>query len=371
MRHQYFQKLERTMPCLPSFSLTIRPLAATTVSMAMIALSGCSAVENIWPFGNDSSNTGSSAVFSDPFAGGAGAFNQQSAAPSTTPLPGFAAQPTASANAASGFGVQPQATPRTFPDGTIDPNGSVGRYQIGPSYTLNGAQIVPRENLSYRELGMAGWYGNGFDGAVTANGEKLNSQLRTFAHRTLPFSTIARLTNTATGRSVVARVNDRGPIETDRLIDVTTRLAQELGFNQAGRAQVMVEVLPNETRIVAELTGGQLGGNASPSTFGQTNNSNARFGQASPNPPSPASSSVSAVGPVVIQAGSFSDQRNALRLQATLSPIGQVRIQPLNINGRPFWRVIVGPYASESEARIALGRVVVAGATDAILQRVQ
>ena len=135
--------------------------------------------------------------------------------------------------------MQPQPVQNTFPEATIDPNGSVGRYQVGPSYGQTALKLS-HVKTSAIEMGMAGWYGNGLDGAVTANGEKLNSQLRTFAHRTLPFSTIARLTNTATGRSVVARVND-DPIETDRLIDVTTRIAQELGFNQTGRAQVFVE----------------------------------------------------------------------------------------------------------------------------------
>jgi len=107
--------------------------------------------------------------------------------------------------------------------------------------------------------GVAGWYGEGFEGATTANGERLNSSLRTIAHRTLPFGTVVRVVNTANGRGVVARVNDRGPIQTDRLIDVTTRISQELAFNDAGRANVQVEVLEAETRRVADLTGGVIG----------------------------------------------------------------------------------------------------------------
>ena len=358
------------MPWTTSLTTALQRISIAATSAALLVLSGCSAVENIWPFGGEDDNTGSSTLFSNPFT--ASSTPTPTQAPVTaTPLPGFAAQPSAPQSASSGFSVQPQPVQNTFPEATIDPNGSVGRYQVGPSYGLNGAQIVPRENLSYREMGMAGWYGNGLDGAVTANGEKLNSQLRTFAHRTLPFSTIARLTNTATGRSVVARVNDRGPIETDRLIDVTTRIAQELGFNQTGRAQVLVEVLEAETRTVANLTGGRVGASTGNSITASFQNQAPTVNQGSTGQFNVSPSSPSASGPVVIQAGSFSDQGNALRLQATLAPIGQVRIQPLNINGRPFWRVIVGPYNTESDARIALGRVVAAGATDAILQRIQ
>ena len=362
--------LEHIMPWTPSLSIALRRVNIAAASAAFLVLSGCSAVENVWPFGGENDNTGSSSIFSNPFAPSSNPPVTQTSV-TATPLPGFAAQPSAPPSAPSGFGVQPQPAQNTFPEATIDPNGAVGRYQVGPSYSLNGAQIIPQEDLDYREMGMAGWYGNGLDGAVTANGEKLNSQLRTFAHRTLPFSTIARLTNTATGRSVVARVNDRGPIETDRLIDVTTRIAQELGFSQAGRAQVLVEVLEAETRTVANLTGGRLGEVPSVSNTSSFQNQAPTVNQRSTSQATVRPSPQSVSGPVVIQAGSFSDQGNALRLQATLSPIGQVRIQPLNINGRPFWRVIVGPYGTESEARIVLGRVVAAGATDAILQRVQ
>ena len=355
------------MPRTPSPSIALRPINVGIMIAALTALSGCSAVENLWPFGEQEGSADTNAMFSNPFEESSNTSSTQSAS-NTTPLPGFAAQ---TSTPSSGFGVQPQSRPNRFPEATIDPNGSVGRYQLGPSYSLNGAQIIPRENLTYRETGLAGWYGNGLDGAVTANGERLNSQLLTFAHRTLPFSTIARLTNTATGRSVVARVNDRGPIETDRLIDVTTRIAQELGFSQAGRAQVLVEVLEAETRTVATLTGGRIGltPNVPNSPSFQTQSTAVSREQTIQ--PTINSPHTGVSGSVVIQAGSFSDQGNALRLQATLAPIGEVNIQALNANGRPFWRVFVGPFVTESEARIALGRVVAAGATDAILRRIQ
>ena len=313
----------------------------------------------------------------------------------------------------AGFAVQSNAaTAPGFPEATIDPNGTVGRYQVGPSYALGGQQIVPTENLNYAEQGVAGWYGDGFDGALTANGERLSAQLRTFAHRTLPFGTIARITNLENGRIAIARVNDRGPIETTRLIDVTTRLAQELGFNSAGRANVRVEVLEAQTRQVAQLTGGTIGQgsgalgastgtgfgaaptvdplaplSASASGLSTAPSISSNFVAptltpltataatptlaqplALPNSPASTAGAIPAGGGVFIQAGSYSDQANAVRIQGLLQNIGPVQVTPANVNGRTFWRVRVGPYGSESEARIVLGRVIAAGATDAELR---
>ena len=267
-----------------------------------------------------------------------------------------------------GFAVQSQGfspqKPQTFPEATLDPNATVGRYQLGPSYVLNGRSITPQENLSYRESGIAGWYGDGFDGATTANGEQLNSQIRTFAHRTLPFSTIARITNLGNGRTIVARVNDRGPIETDRLIDVTTRIARELDFDMNGRAQVRVEVLETETRTVAALTGGEVL-NTPPAdpNLGLASSSNPLA-----NPIQLRGTSTPTTTGVYVKAGSFSNLENARRLESALTPIGPVVTDQTVVNGTAFWRVRLGPYSSDQEARIALGRVVAAGATDALLQ---
>ena len=272
-------------------------------------------------------------------------------------------------NVQQGFAVQSQGfsaqPPQTFPEATLDPNATVGRYQLGPSYVLNGRPIAPQENLSYRESGIAGWYGDGFDGATTANGEQLNSQIRTFAHRTLPFSTIARITNLDNGRSVVARVNDRGPIETDRLIDVTTRIARELDFDMNGRGQVRVEVLEAETRMVATLTGGEIL-NTPPRDL---NLGSASFSNPLANPiQSRGTSTPTTATGVYVKAGSFSSLENARRLESALTPIGPVVTDQTVVNGTAFWRVRLGPYSNDQEARIALGRVVAAGATDALLQ---
>ena len=87
-----------------------------------------------------------------------------------------------------------------------------------------------------------------------------------------------------------------------------------------------------------------------------------------PNSPASTAGAIPAGGGVFIQAGSYSDQANAVRIQGLLQNIGPVQVTPANVNGRTFWRVRVGPYGSESEARIVLGRVIAAGATDAELR---
>jgi rare lipoprotein A len=91
--------------------------------------------------------------------------------------------------------------------------------------------------------GMASWYGAPYHGRATASGERYDQEGLTAAHRTLPFGTQIRVTNLANGRSLVLRVNDRGPFKSERIVDLTRRAARELGFLAAGSAPVRLEVL--------------------------------------------------------------------------------------------------------------------------------
>lgn len=93
------------------------------------------------------------------------------------------------------------------------------------------------------ELGVASWYGPGYYGNPTANGETFTAQQMTAAHKTLPFNTRVRVTELGSGRSIVVRINDRGPYVKGRIIDLSERAAAELGMKQMGLAQVRVEVL--------------------------------------------------------------------------------------------------------------------------------
>jgi rare lipoprotein A len=116
-----------------------------------------------------------------------------------------------------------------------------GHYHIGKPYTVAGRTYYPREDPDYRTVGTASWYGSAFHGRRTANGEVFDMHALTAAHPTLPLPSYVRVTNLANHRSVVVRVNDRGPFVHGRVIDVSKRTAEMLGFVRVGRAKVKVE----------------------------------------------------------------------------------------------------------------------------------
>ncbi len=129
-------------------------------------------------------------------------------------------------------------------------------YKVGRPYAINGIWYVPRVDYDYDATGVASWYGPGFDGQATANGETYDMNELTAAHKTLPMPSIVRVTNLDNGRSIKLRVNDRGPFVDGRIIDVSRRAAQLLGFYGAGTARVRVEIVADESRALALLLTG-------------------------------------------------------------------------------------------------------------------
>jgi rare lipoprotein A len=121
-------------------------------------------------------------------------------------------------------------------------------------YTALGRKYVPYTSLRpYRARGVATWYGRKFQGRRTASGERYDMYTMTAAHTILPIPSYARVTNLANGRSVVVRINDRGPFHTDRLIDLSYAAAYKLGYVNAGSAKVEVEaILPGKNAALAE-----------------------------------------------------------------------------------------------------------------------
>jgi rare lipoprotein A len=116
-----------------------------------------------------------------------------------------------------------------------------GTYRVGKPYTVAGRVYVPEEDVNYREEGMASWYGDDFHGRLTANGEVFDMASLTAAHPTLPMPCYARVTNLRNGKSLIVRVNDRGPYHGNRLIDVSNKAAELLEFKGNGVARVRVE----------------------------------------------------------------------------------------------------------------------------------
>lgn len=136
------------------------------------------------------------------------------------------------------YGVSSSA--RVVAPGEPIPKGG-GTYRIGQAYTIGGRTYVPTEDRNYRAEGLASWYGEDFHGHQTANGEVFDMNSVSAAHATLPMPTYVRLTNLDNNRSVIARVNDRGPYHPDRIIDVSVKTATLLGFYSSGLARVRVE----------------------------------------------------------------------------------------------------------------------------------
>src|SRR6266480_7635828 len=116
-----------------------------------------------------------------------------------------------------------------------------GTYRVGKPYTVAGRVYVPEEDPNYREDGMASWYGDDFHGRLTANGEVFDMTSLTAAHPTLPIPSYARVTKMGNGKSLIVRVNDRGPYHDNRLIDVSNKAAELLEFKGSGVARVRVE----------------------------------------------------------------------------------------------------------------------------------
>ncbi len=136
------------------------------------------------------------------------------------------------------YGVEPSA--RLVEPGNPVPKGG-GVYRVGSPYIVAGGVYVPQNNPHYRADGVASWYGSDFHGRSTANGEIFDAEAITAAHPTLPLPSYVRVTNLSNGRSLIVRVNDRGPYAGNRIIDVSKRTAYLLGFTVSGTAWVRVE----------------------------------------------------------------------------------------------------------------------------------
>jgi rare lipoprotein A len=136
------------------------------------------------------------------------------------------------------YGISSSA--RSVAPGEPIPKGG-GFYRVGAPYSIGGQTYVPAEDAHYRAEGLASWYGEDFHGHQTANGEIFDMNSVSAAHATLPLPSYVRVTNLANNRSVIVRVNDRGPYHPDRIIDVSVKTAILLGFYTGGVAPVRLE----------------------------------------------------------------------------------------------------------------------------------
>jgi rare lipoprotein A len=158
------------------------------------------------------------------------------------------------------YGVS--SSPRLVALGDPVPKGG-GTYRVGKPYVIGGRTYEPQENASYSAEGLASWYGEDFHGRATANGEVFDMTSISAAHPTLPIPSYARITNLANQKSIIVRVNDRGPYHANRVIDVSVRTAKLLGFYDNGVTRVRVDYVgraalegSDDTRLAATLRSG-------------------------------------------------------------------------------------------------------------------
>ncbi|MBT6204276.1 MAG: septal ring lytic transglycosylase RlpA family protein [Rhodospirillaceae bacterium] len=235
----------------------------------------------------------------------------------------------------------------------ITPSAPTGTYKVGNPYEINGVWYYPEEDPHYDQEGIASWYGDPFHGRTTANGETYDMNELTAAHKTLPMPVYVRVTNLENGRSLVLRVNDRGPFVSGRIIDVSRRAAQLLDFQQAGTTHVRVQVVDQET----ELTYAELGGQ--PVVPDET--------LVIAPAPSVQLTEYEISGERFVQIGAYSDADNAFVVSNALTDVGEVQVHRVTNDDGALYRVRLGPYASEDAAEVVLRDVAMRGYPEAVI----
>jgi rare lipoprotein A len=179
------------------------------------------------------------------------------------------AEPFAPAAALAAIEAAPPAAALASPPEEVDEATLRARpyRRIGKPYQILGSWYEPKDDPNYDQTGMASWYGAAFHGRMTANGEIFDSAAISAAHPTLPLPSYVRVTNLENDRSIVVRVNDRGPFRHKRLIDVSEHTAQLLGFHHEGMTKVRVQYVsraPLEREPEAVLMASYHGPNVPP-----------------------------------------------------------------------------------------------------------
>jgi len=242
-----------------------------------------------------------------------------------------------------GPGENPPANLDAIPDAVprLEP---LNRFANRP-YTVLGKDYVPATSLRpYKERGVASWYGRKFHGQKTSNGETYDMYAMTAAHPTLPLPSYARVTNVATGRSVVVRVNDRGPFLHDRIIDLSYAAANRIGTAAKGSGEVIVEaIIPGEGTVVA----------ASPLPPVV-----AAAALRPVEPPQAAAVSVETSGGFSVQLGAFQNNVNAQNFLAHVQgQLATAQVEPKVREAGGLYRVYVGPYPDRDEAKRVADRL--------------
>jgi rare lipoprotein A len=272
-----------------------------------------------------------------------------------------------------GVAVSPRVTSNPNP-----PKGG-GRYQVGKPYTVRGKIYVPAHQPDYVDVGEASWYGSDFHGRRTANGEIFSANAITGAHPTLPLPSYVRVTNQANGRSVIVRVNDRGPYMPGRIMDLSHRAASMLGYVNNGHARIQAEYVGpaplegddtrmlmasyagpadfgGDTRIayadntnsLADIAGNFFGGlfsyadttpQQADAAIGTAHAAANAMATRSPALDEWVQSVDADARTISLSLGIFSDEANAIRVAEQFALLGAVAEEPVTVNGRDATRL--------------------------------
>lgn len=213
------------------------------------------------------------------------------------------------------------------PQPTAKPGGAI---KLGKPYRIAGIWYYPEDNQDYDETGYASWYGPKFHGRPTANGERFDMNQLSAAHRTLPLPSLVLVTNLENGRSIKVRINDRGPFVEDRIIDLSRRAAQFLGFEKQGIARVRVQRIRGD--------GSLADASARPVRAVKVR-------------------AAAAEGPYYVQLVSLTNYARANAIRRDARQFGRVELQRAEVAGRRVFRVRIGPFDDRGRAEAMLDRV--------------
>ena len=264
----------------------------------------------------------------------------------------------------------------------LPPSAEEDGYKLGEPYQIDHVWYFPSNDSNYNRTGIASWYGHPFHGRPTANGERYDMNDVTAAHPTLPLPSRVRVTNLENGRQLVLRVNDRGPFIDGRVIDVSRRAAQLLGFYRKGLAEVRVEYLgldhlepdvpwPIDSPKIMFVEG-------TPPVAAKPHQPETSAAEVVLPPVKPISTT--AVRPhraegksgatgdgrsrgLLVEAAVFEGRDAADRLGASMRSLGVVAVEPERRGGRMVYAVRIGPVDSDDEAATILAQLNRAGLT--------
>ena len=250
---------------------------------------------------------------------------------------------------------------------------SNGIYKIGNPYVVDGKRYYPKKDLNYDEKGIASWYGPKFHGKLTANGEIFNQYKLTAAHKTLPIPSAVRVTNLKNNKSLIVRINDRGPFVNDRIIDLSYQSAKKLNLLKSGTGFVRVQLLRSESLLLEKLAKkGQfpeineikkrttppinqvIHSNVSIKKIGEVNlgfnsqnksNEKKNIGHIEDIQKKVQALKINGKSyKIWIQIASFSNKKSANILKTKFNSIKNINIKKANLKGKYFYRVRVGPF---------------------------